>query len=131
MPKIVVILCIFVFGLFATQRHVDISPALIESGIKVVDIRTPPEWSETGVVKGAILITFFDEQGRYDAQAFLQKLDRYVAKGEPFAIVCRTGSRTKVVADFLSKQGYEVTNLKGGMKLLLSQGYAPSKPVAP
>jgi len=52
-----------------------ISAQIVPSGIKIIDIRTKPEWIETGIIKGSILITFFDEKGQYDAAKFLSQLD--------------------------------------------------------
>lgn len=31
----------------------------------IVDIRTPAEWRETGVIADAVLLTFFAEDGSY------------------------------------------------------------------
>lgn len=84
----------------------------------VIDIRTPGEWRETGVIPGAHKIMFFDERGNYDVQKFLDALSKVAPdKNKPVIIYCRSASRTKVVGDFLSKQvGYkDVKELKGGV----------------
>ena len=125
MYKISLIIAHFSTFLFAELRHVDIDQNIVKSGIKIIDIRTEPEWRETGLVENAIPITFFDEQGRYDAQAFVNELNKHVKKDREFALICRTGNRTVAVSEFLSKQGYKVVNLKGGIKRLMSQGYVP------
>ncbi len=126
MRKIGIFLIFLSSFLFADLRNVEVDEAVVKSGITVVDIRTKPEWADTGVVKGAVLLTFFDEQGRYDVDAFLKELDKHVSKDKEFALICRTGSRTSAVSDLLSKQGYKVVNLRGGMKLLLQKGYVPT-----
>jgi len=125
MYKISLLIALLSTLLFAELRHVDASEAVVNSGIKIIDIRTMPEWKETGIVKNAIPLTFFDEQGRYDAEAFIKALDNYVTKDKEFALICRTGNRTSAVSELLSKQGYKVVNLKGGMKSLMSKGYTP------
>lgn len=125
MYKILLLISLFSTFLFAELRHVDASEEVVKSGIKIIDIRTLPEWKETGLVKNAIPITFFDEQGRYDADSFMKELDKYVTKDKEFALICRTGNRTSAVSELLSKQGYKVVNLKGGMKSLMSKGYTP------
>jgi rhodanese-related sulfurtransferase len=84
----------------------------------VIDIRTPGEWKETGVIPGAHKIMFFDERGNYDVQKFLDALSKVAPdKSKPIILVCRTASRTKIVGDFLSKQvGYKnVKELSGGV----------------
>lgn len=125
MYKILLLISLLSTFLFAELRHVDASEEVVKSGIKIIDIRTLPEWKETGLVKNAIPITFFDEQGRYDADSFMKELDKYVTKDKEFALICRTGNRTSAVSELLSKQGYKVVNLKGGMKSLMSKGFTP------
>ncbi|ARU49020.1 rhodanese-like domain-containing protein [Sulfurospirillum diekertiae] len=126
MPKILLLIAIFTTFLFAELRHVDVSEEVVTSGIKIIDIRTMPEWKETGMVKDAIPLTFFDEQGRYDTDNFMKELNQYVSKDKEFALICRTGSRSAAVSELLSKQGYKVVNLKGGMKSLIQKGYTPT-----
>jgi len=100
--------------------------AFVDKNIKIIDIRTAPEWRETGIVKGSYTLTFFDEQGNYNTELFLKELSKIVDKDEPFALICRTGSRTGMLADFLAnKLGYNVTNLKGGIVKMIREGYKP------
>ncbi len=118
-------LLFFATCLMAEVRTMEASTAVVNSGIQIIDIRTLPEWKESGIVKNAIPITFFDTAGHYDAEAFLKELNKHVTKEKEFALICRTGNRTTAVSDFLSKQGYKVINLTGGMNRLMSQGYIP------
>ena len=112
--------------LLATVEHIDATPSAIK-GIKIIDIRTPSEWMQTGIVEGSHTIMFFDEQGGYDADTFLNTLNKVVTKDEKFALICRTGSRTTMISQFLSeKMGYNVVNLKGGILSLMAQGYKPT-----
>lgn len=127
MNKLLLILVLFSTFLFAELRRVDVNEEIVKSGIKIIDIRTEPEWKETGIVENSITLTFFDEQGRYNAEAFLEQLNRHVKKDREFALICRTGNRTSVVSDLLSKNGYKVVDLKGGIKKLMSQGYVLEK----
>ena len=132
MKKIVIVLALLVSSLFAELSHVDVTPKFIkETKLKIIDIRTEPEWIETGVVKGSYLITFFDEKGNYDIEAFLDAVDKIVKKDEKFALICRTGSRTGMISEFLGKKlGYNVVNLRGGIKKLFREGFK-SEPYAP
>lgn len=103
---------------FASAEVINEYPSkqLLEKKIPVVDIRTPGEWKQTGLFQGAIPIMFFNEQGAYDLNAFLKELQSKVDTSKPFALICRTGSRTKVVAHYLSKElGYTVIDVQGGM----------------
>jgi rhodanese-related sulfurtransferase len=121
--KILIFLILILSNIFAEFKDIEATPKFLEKDITIIDIRTKPEWIQTGIVKGSIPITFFDEKGRYDARAFLQKIDRYVSKDKEFAIICRTGNRTTTVSRFLDKMGYKVINLKGGVVSLGKKGY--------
>ena len=120
-----IILSIFVLFNFVFAEVVDthITPKVVDSGIKIVDIRTKTEWKQTGIIKGSKTITFFDKDGRYDVKKFLEALDGYIKPDEKFAIVCRTGHRTKIVSKFLGDNGYSVVNLVGGIYALAKQNY--------
>jgi rhodanese-related sulfurtransferase len=103
---------------------------LVAGGVAVIDIRTEPEWKETGVVPGSHLITLFDEKGRADPPSWLAKV-RSVAKPEqPVVLICRSGNRTKPGTQFLSQQaGYRtVYNVTKGIQSWIKEGrqIAPS-----
>ena len=53
----------------ADVTHVDnvALERLLRRGVPVIDIRTPEEWRDTGMIEGSHLLTFFDAQGRYDS----------------------------------------------------------------
>ncbi len=105
---------------FAKFNHLDSNQVekMIKKGVPIIDIRTPFEWRQTGVIKGAKLIMFFDKKGRYDAKKWLKKFKKVVKdKNQPFIIYCAHANRSKVVGKFLDKQlGYKnVNELKGGI----------------
>jgi len=126
LKKLLMGLLLLCSTLLATVEHIDATPSAIK-GIKIIDIRTPSEWMQTGIVEGSHTIMFFDEQGGYDADTFLSTLNKVVTKDEKFALICRTGSRTTMISQFLSeKLGYNVVNLKGGILSLMAQGYKPT-----
>ena len=103
-------------------------------GVPVIDIRTAPEWKETGVIAGSKLMTFFDERGQADAQAWVQKLKSTASPSQPVILICRTGNRTNTVSQFLSKQiGYKVVyNASGGIQSWMKAGFpvVAASPVA-
>lgn len=114
---ILVIIGIAVMPTSKSNSDEPLSQALIDSGIKIIDIRTAPEWAMTGIVKGSYPITFFDERGGYNISEFTDALDKIVKKDEKFAIVCRTGNRTSMAKKILAEQGYEnVIDVLGGVK---------------
>jgi rhodanese-related sulfurtransferase len=106
MKKILFALLLLGTSLFADMKQVMATPEFLEKNpdIKIIDIRTPPEWRETGIVKGAHTIMFFDERGGYNVEAFLKALNQAVDTKKPFALICRTGSRTGMISEFLDKE---------------------------
>ncbi len=114
-------------SLSAEVTNIEVTPAFINNTkLKIIDIRTQGEWIETGIVRGAYTITFFDERGNYNIDDFLAKLNAVVDKDEKFALICRTGSRTGMISNFLGKKlNYHVVNLKGGIMKLFKEGFEP------
>ena len=87
------------------------------AGVAVVDVRTSPEWEETGVLPGSHLLTFFDARGQAEPEAWLKKLSAIAAADQPVVLICRSGRRSAAVSRLLSEQaGYaKVYNVKGGI----------------
>jgi len=124
MKKIILTLLFLATTLMAELEHVWATPDFAEKNMKIIDIRTPTEWKETGIVKDSYTIMFFDEKGNFNVENFLKQLNMAVKKDEQFALLCRVGSRTGMVAEFLSeKLGYKVINLKGGIMKMMHEGY--------
>lgn len=116
MKKLLLSLLFLASSLFATLINEYPTQKLLEDKTPIVDIRTPEEWKESGLLQGAIPIMFFNEQGGYDVNAWLKELNEKVDTTKTFAIICRVGSRTSILAPFLSeKLGYHVINVQGGM----------------
>lgn len=114
------------FAVQAEVSHVDNQELkqLIAQGVPLIDVRTAPEWRQTGVVEGSHLITFFDEQGRFDLNTWLAKLAKVADKDKPFILICRSGNRTGRISRFLDeKLGYpQVINVKKGIRDWIKSG---------
>lgn len=109
-------------SLMADYSSQPIDQKLLNSKIKIIDIRTPGEWKTTGLVKGSIPIMFFNEQGEYDMDTFLNELDKKVKKGERFALICASGSRSAMLGNHLgNNMGYNVIDLKGGIQYAITK----------
>lgn len=115
-------LLLTITSLSAEYIRQPIDQKLIDSKIKIIDIRTPSEWKTTGLVKGSVPIMFFDEQGNYDLNAFLAKLNKVVKKDEKFALICNSGNRSKILGTYLGNQmGYRVVDIDGGIQYVISK----------
>ena len=122
MTKTLLALLLTVSTLFSAMSKEDISPAFLKKNIKIIDIRTKPEWLQTGIIKNSIPLTFFDERGNYDVQKFVNGLRLHIKANESFALICATGSRTNIVSTFLGKNGFNVIDLKGGVTRAMRVG---------
>ena len=114
-------------GSFVTRKESNAGSDFIRlshaaEGVKLVDIRRPEEWRETGIVEGSLLITAFDAGGRL-VPDFPGKLAAAVDRDEQVMLICRTGNRTSVIAEALSSQaGYRnVFNVTDGIVAWLAQ----------
>ena len=76
---------------------------LSKSNIPIVDVRRNSEWHQTGVVPNSILLTFFDKNGNYNFEEWHEKLRLNINEEKPIILICRTGRRTKIIAEMMDK----------------------------
>ena len=97
---------------------------LINEGVPIIDIRREEEWVSTGVIKNSKLLTFFDKDGNYNIKKWMKGVEKIVHLDKPFILICRTGRRTNIIANYLSKEmKYKyVYDAKGGIKSWLASG---------
>jgi rhodanese-related sulfurtransferase len=120
--------CLLIAAFAARAEVIDIDNAelakLVAAGVPVIDIRTKPEWEQTGIVPGSHLLTFFDERGKADPAAWLDRARAIAKPGDPLVVICRSGNRTKPVSQFLSERaGYaKVYNVKHGIGAWAREG---------
>lgn len=93
------------------------------NGGLIVDIRTPPEWRETGVIDGAALLTFSDPK------SFLAQVGPALADGRDLILICRSGNRSSRAAAAL--EGLipnHIISVNGGMSQQIASGYKTVPP---
>jgi rhodanese-related sulfurtransferase len=109
----------FMLGVAITaQAEPDISaPQALERAkagtLLIIDVRTPEEWRETGVIPAARRVDFYR-----GPQVMLKSVLEMVGgdKDAPIALVCHSGSRSSEAQRFLQAQGFtKVYNLREGM----------------
>ena len=117
LKKFLLLLMLLSVTLFGEMKNLYMTQEILDSDLPIVDVRTVGEWRETGLLKDAIPIEFFNEQGKYNINKFLTELHAKVDTSKPFAIICHTGSRTSMIAPWMSKElNYKVINILGGME---------------
>ena len=122
--KIIFTLFLLATSLMATSSKAYISPKFLEKKMVIIDIRTKGEWIQTGILKGSLTETFFDEKGGYDIRKFMSTIMSHVdvKKRETFALICATGSRSSMLASFLGQNGFNVIDLTNGITGAMRQG---------
>ena len=77
---------------------------LSKTNIQIVDVRSSSEWDQTGVIPTSILLTFFDKEGNYDLDKWYEKLLLEIEEGEPIILICRSGNRSRIIAEMMDKE---------------------------
>lgn len=80
--------------------------AIRDPKMQIVDARTPQEFKE-GHIPGAVNIDI-------NSKDFIRQTES-LDKTRPVAVYCRSGRRSKIAAKELTVNGFEVTELDGGI----------------
>ena len=116
----------------ADVRNIDNSGVLTlqKQGVPLIDVRTANEWFTTGIVPGSMLLTFFDEQGKYDIDRWLETLGAYIDYQQPFMLICDVGVRTEAISRVLSNHLKlpVVYNVEKGIQAWLQAGHKTVPP---
>ena len=120
MKKILLIAALLSVSLFAEFKTVDADEfvKLQAKGYPVIDIRTPDEWKQTGIIKGAHKMMFFTPTGEPDLAGWFFELGHLVKdKKQPILIYCAHANRTQALGKGLDQMGFKnVYELKGGIE---------------
>lgn len=114
----ILLMCTFSYAEFKSLDDKQLQEAA-KNGVAVIDIRTPAEWKETGVIPSSHKLTFFDAYGSYDVDKWMKDFSKIVSsKEQAFILVCNSANRTKAVGNMLSSQaGFKkVYELSGGIR---------------
>lgn len=118
MHNAVRILIVFVLGVAGGHVHADMTAAQAYEAaragrVKLIDVRTPEEWRETGVPSGAARADF------HRGPAALVRSVTDIVGGDrnaPIVLICRTGNRSAQAKSILESQGYtRVEHVQEGM----------------
>ena len=118
---------------FAFADVVDINNEQIvelsKTNIPIVDVRSSSEWDQTGVIPTSILLTFFDKEGNYDLDKWYEKLLLEIEEGEPIILICRSGNRSRIIAEMMDKEFDNVIyNAKSGITSWIDEKLIIVKP---
>ena len=120
MKKILFVLALSTMSLLADFKTVDAKEfeKLMAKGYPTIDIRTPGEWKQTGIIKGAHKMMFFTPNGDADLANWFFELGHLIKdKKQPILIYCAHANRTKSLGQGLIQSGFEnVYELKDGIE---------------
>jgi rhodanese-related sulfurtransferase len=83
----------------------------LDDGAVLLDVRQPAEFDEARI-DGALLIPLAELPDRIDE----------LPEGKPLVVVCRSGARSARACEFLGEQGFDSTNVAGGILAWIDAG---------
>ncbi len=89
-------------------------PGDLDSGLILLDVRTPQEWAEDGHIAGATLIPLADLEARAPAE---------LPRDAEIVVYCRSGNRSQQAAALLLEAGYTNLSDMGGIIDWVAAGY--------
>ena len=130
----IVIFCFLFSVKLAYAEVIDVNNEQIlelsQKNIPIIDIRRSSEWEQTGIVPKSILLTFFDKNGKYNFNEWYSKLSLKVEEGKPIILICRTGRRTRIIAEMIDKKlDFKIYNSKNGITSWIDAKLPTVKPV--
>ncbi|CAM2919351.1 thiosulfate sulfurtransferase [Campylobacter hyointestinalis] len=129
MKKVLLILTVLCVQMFAKFETIEVDQNTInDQNIQIIDVRTPAEWEQTGVLNGAILVTYRNSDGSINPN-FVNKVKSKIDPNKKVAVICRSGARSKAASTLLDENGVDgVINLGGGMNKVLDKKLPTVKP---
>ena len=93
------------FGAFKSITAEELKEIQEQNPIPIIDVRRADEWKLTGVIENSEKITFFEADGSYDINIFMDAFTKVVtSKEQPFILVCAHANRTKSIGELLGLQ---------------------------
>ncbi|AGZ81812.2 rhodanese-like domain-containing protein [Campylobacter fetus] len=129
MKKILLILMTLSIYAFGEVVTVDFNEEILnDKDIQIVDVRTPSEWAQTGVLKGAVLVTYKNSDGSINPN-FVNEVKSKLNPDKKVAVICRSGNRSRPASALLDEGGVKnVINIDGGMNKVVEKNIATIKP---
>ncbi|GFO72640.1 hypothetical protein BJAS_P3042 [Bathymodiolus japonicus methanotrophic gill symbiont] len=100
----------------------------------VIDIRTPQEWQNTGIIPGSHPLSFFDQNGKYNTQQWLAEVQKLqTSPNQEIILVCHSGGRSGRVGKLLSEKlnMSNVSHLQNGISSWIKEQRPTEKVCTP
>lgn len=103
----------------APVQHVNVAELkdLLSKGVPIVDIRTPAEWLQTGVIEGSTYLPFRLANGEINRN-FPRDLPKIAKPDQEVILICRSGNRSRAAAEVMTQRfGYQkIYNVRQGIR---------------
>lgn len=114
-------------GTLAAAEHTQDTPAQVQQAVAkkkavLIDVREPTEWA-AGHLQAAALLPL----SRLKKGVPADELGKTLPKGKIVYLHCKSGGRSLIAADLLTKQGYDARPLEPGYEDLLKAGFEKAK----
>jgi rhodanese-related sulfurtransferase len=80
---------------------------LMQTGAKLVDVRTKPELAYVGKIPGSLAVEWQTYPGGRENPEFLAELAAAVPKDQPVMFLCRSGVRSNAAAEAATRAGWK------------------------
>jgi len=91
--------------------------AMMNAGVKLVDVRTKPELQYVGSIPGAAAVEWQTYPGGKPNAEFLEQLAAVAPKDQPVMFLCRSGARSHAAAEAATRAGWkEAYNILEGFE---------------
>lgn len=101
-----------------------VTKELISNAVQILDVRSPFEWEDTGVISGCKKVSLYNDDGVIN-ESFVSEIESLgLDKNEPLYVICHSGVRSQTAAQILTRVGFkEPVSLDGGVAKLSIDGY--------
>jgi rhodanese-related sulfurtransferase len=132
---VLIFLLLSITQLSIATELVNVDPKQLQSmqdqkNALVIDIRTIKEWNETGTIPRSEKLEFFNAEGQFNAELWIEHLNNLrQSPDQPIILVCRSGNRSGKVGNYLTQQlgMNNIYHLQNGMNGWLKEGNKTEK----
>ena len=126
MKILLVIFVLFAKFVNAEVIHIDNKELsnLIETEVKIIDVRTQNEWKSTGIIKGSFLISLLNKNKKFIFEDWYAMFENKFGKNESIVFICASGVRSNYISHLVQrrKPDLKIYNLEKGINHWIRSG---------
>lgn len=129
---------LFNSNILGATELINLSPSEVNNNLGknalVIDIRTPQEWQNTGIIPGSHPVSFFDQNGNYNIEQWLAEVQELRSSpDQEIILVCHSGGRSGRVGKLLTEElsMSHVSHLQNGISAWIKEQRPTEKACTP